>query len=273
MATTMTTYSNIVCRHEEINSVHLQRTVKIDYYYPKVLEAGRQIPVLFFNDGQLLEEVEFKRIYDNFLQKNPDSPLLVIGIHAGKERVMEYGTAGVPNYKGQGAKATAYRLFFMHECLLRSLDKFSFCDRKDVSYAGFSLGGLTAFDTVWAHPKLFSKVGVFSGSFWWRNRALDDGYSDEQNRIIHNIVRDSAPNLNSALRFYFECGTNDERADRNHNGIIDSIDDTRDLIELLKQKGYREPGNIFYDEIPGGKHNGQTWAECIPAFLEWGWVK
>ena len=29
------------------------------------------------------------------------------------------------------------------------------------------------------------------------------------------------------MKFFFECGTEDETEDRNGNGIIDSIDDTR----------------------------------------------
>ena len=40
------------------------------------------------------------------------------------------------------------------------------------------------------------------------------------------------------MKFYFECGTADESADRNQNGVIDSIDDTKDLISTLIEKGY-----------------------------------
>jgi len=39
------------------------------------------------------------------------------------------------------------------------------------------------------------------------------------------------------LKFFFECGTADETEDRNGNGIIDSIDDTKDLISALINKG------------------------------------
>ncbi len=46
------------------------------------------------------------------------------------------------------------------------------------------------------------------------------------------------------MKFFFECGTLDEAGDRNNNGIIDSIDDTKDLISALVDKGY-DPLLIF----------------------------
>ena len=48
---------------------------------------------------------------------------------------------------------------------------------------------------------------------------------------MHKIIRmANAP----WLKFFFECGALDETKDRNNNGIIDSIDDTLDLIDELK---------------------------------------
>jgi hypothetical protein len=40
------------------------------------------------------------------------------------------------------------------------------------------------------------------------------------------------------LKFFFQTGVLDEAADRNNSGIIDSIDDTMDLIKELEKKGY-----------------------------------
>jgi hypothetical protein len=57
--------------------------------------------------------------------------------------------------------------------------------------------------------------------------------------------------------------------DRNGNGIIDSIDDTLDLIAELVKKGYRPFHDIEYLEVRNGKHNLQTWAMALPHFLKW----
>jgi enterochelin esterase-like enzyme len=53
------------------------------------------------------------------------------------------------------------------------------------------------------------------------------------------------------------------------NGIIDSIDDTVDLIKELENKGYNRPADIQYVEMVGGSHNVETWAEAMPKFLHW----
>jgi predicted alpha/beta superfamily hydrolase len=121
-------------------------------------------------------------------------------------------------------------------------------------------------DIVWENPHLFSKVGVFSGSFWWRDKSYEEGYTDDLDRIMHKKIRNS--NYKSGLKFWLECGTADETADRNNNGIIDSIEDTLDIITELKTKGYTE-NDIEYVEIEGGEHNFNTWKNAFPDFLEW----
>ena len=131
--------------------------------------------------------------------------------------------------------------------------------------AGFSLGGLSAFDIGWNNPKIFSKVGVFSGSFWWRKKDYKKGYTDSD-RIMHDVVRKTRNKPH--LKFWIQTGTLDETADRNKNGVIDSIEDSLDLITELMMKGY-EDDDICYVEIKDGKHNQQTWSLVFPDFLIW----
>ena len=140
---------------------------------------------------------------------------------------------------------------------------------KNKSFAGFSLGGLSAIDIVWNHPTEFLNVGVFSGSLWWRTKALDEGYVEETDRIMHAQIRKGA--YYPWLKFFFETGTQDETADRNNNGIIDAIDDTLSLIAELELKGYRQGKNITYLELADGRHDVATWAKAMPAFLKWCW--
>ena len=74
------------------------------------------------------------------------------------------------------------------------------------------------------------------------------------------------------LKFWFQAGTLDEKSDRNNNGIIDAIDDTIHLINILKYKGYN-PEDIKYVEVQGGRHNFRTWAKILPDFLTWAFGK
>ncbi|GAC1486213.1 MAG: hypothetical protein NVS1B13_13530 [Flavisolibacter sp.] len=140
-----------------------------------------------------------------------------------------------------------------------------------MAMAGFSLGGLSALDIVWRHWNNFSLVGVFSGSFWWRTKDLNDDYNDDTDRIIHQLIKNGT--YHPGLRFYFTTGSLDETADRNNNGVIDSIDDTLDLVKELTQLGYKMGEEINYVNYQDGKHDVVTWARAMPSFLLWGWGK
>jgi len=161
-------------------------------------------------------------------------------------------------------------MYFITEELIPSIHKlFPGKLKTHWAFAGFSLGGLSALDISWKNGQLFNTVGVFSGSLWWRTLDKDDpGYQDEQHRIMHNQIQDGQ--FVPGMKFYFECGTADETEDRNGNGVIDSIDDTKDLIDTLIKKGYDPDSDICYHEIAGGKHNIDTWALAFPDFLQWG---
>ncbi|MBK8608701.1 MAG: esterase [Chitinophagaceae bacterium] len=193
-----------------------------------------------------------------------------MGIHCSKDRKNEYGTAKILDYKGRGAKAALYNRFILEEVMpyiRKTLFIYSF---REKCFAGFSLGGLCALDMVWNHPREFNKVGVFSGSLWWRDKDQDDEDFDETvNRIMHRQVADD-PNVYPWLKFFFEVGTLDETNDRNNNGIIDSIDDTLSFIDILVKKGYSRKESIEYLELPDGRHDVPTWASAFPAFLKWG---
>jgi len=134
-----------------------------------------------------------------------------------------------------------------------------------------SLGGLSAFDIAYNHPLFFGKIGVFSGSFWWRKKAYIKKDVADRSRIILDVIKNGHASKN--LKFWLQTGTEDEIADRNKNGVIDAIDDTLDVIKELELKGYSYPGDITYVEIEGGKHDLPTWAMIFPEFIEWAFSK
>src|SRR4030095_17258531 len=89
-------------------STFLNRDVIADAYLPVDLEDQKKMSLLLINDGQDLPKMPFEEILNNLLQEEKIEPLLCIGIHCGIERKMEYGTALQKDYKGRGAKASAY---------------------------------------------------------------------------------------------------------------------------------------------------------------------
>ena len=251
-----------------LHSTHLDRDVLIDIYLPPVSSGDKHVSLLIINDGQDLPKFYFDQMLAELYEQKEIEPILCVGIHCSAERKMEYGTANELDYKGRGAKARSHQQFVLNQLLPYIIENFG-NNFKEKAYAGFSLGGLSAIDTVWDYPEYFSKAAVFSGSLWWRSKDLDEGYNEDTDRIIHKLIREG--DYKPGLQFYFTTGSLDEKMDRNNNGIIDSIDDTLGLIEELEKKGYKNSNDIRYINYEDGKHDVKTWGRAMPAFLKWGW--
>ena len=264
------TKRNYLIEKHILSSLLLNREVSLDIYLPANVLNPCDISLLLINDGQNLEEMKFADILEDIKNESTFAKLLCVGIHCGTDRREEYGTAGVLDYKGRGTKAVAYQQFIFKELIPFIKTSFYISSFKEKSFCGFSLGALSALDTVWNHPEEFTKVGLFSGSLWWRSLSQDDVLFDEnKHRIMHSKIKEEG--YYPWLKFFFETGTMDETADRNNNGIIDAIDDTLSLISELRIKGYNPDNDIKYLELKDGKHDIATWAKAFPEFLKWGW--
>ena len=249
-----------------IQSGFLKRDVNCTLLFPEETIFNLSLNLLLLNDGQEIANLELKDTLEGLTTANCIKPLLIVAIHANEERIQEYGTAGKPDFKKRGAKAGLYTRFVKTE-LMPAIYKLTGTGKfETTAFGGFSLGGLSALDIAWHNPEIFDKAGIFSGSFWWRSKDLAKGYT-EYDRIMHSIIRNSK--VTPKLKIWLQTGTKDETADRNKNGIIDSIDDTIDLIKELENKGLKRPEDIKYLEMVGGSHNTATWAKAMPKFLVW----
>jgi len=261
--------SHILVEQRAIASAHLKRYVIVDCYLPKNISHSSVFSLLLINDGQDLDQMPFASILNSLLSSGQIEPLFCVGLHCNKDRREEYGTADILDYEGRGKKSKAYQLFIIEEMLPFLYKEYGIETFKQKAIAGFSLGGLSALDTAWNYPDVFTMVGVFSGSLWWRMKDLNDDYDDNRHRIIHQQIRKGEHQ--PGMRFYFMTGSMDETADRNGNGIIDSIDDTLDVIKELENLGYERERDICYVNYEAGRHDVPSWGKAMPAFLLWGW--
>lgn len=258
----------IIIEKHTLDSEFLDREVKVDCYIPFDVTQLENISLLLINDGQDLVTMQFEDILEKHIASSGTVPIFCVGIHCGADRKNEYGTADVLDFKGRGAKAALYNRFIFEELLPFLRKHYVIESFKEKIFAGFSLGGLCALDIVWNNPHEFSKVGIFSGSLWWRDKDQSAADFDENvNRIMHRQIREGF--YHPWLKFFFEVGTLDETADRNNNGIIDAIDDTTSLIAELVKKGYNSDRDIAYLELKEGRHDVATWAAAFPVFLTW----
>ena len=256
-----------------LQSISLGRTVRFDIYKPAVTFTGAEFSdnrLLLCNDGQDLVTMNFDAMVNPLFEQVQIKQLIVVGIHCGDDRLNEYGMASSADYKGRGSKGAAYQRFVLEELLPAVHLHLGVTRFVSYAYAGFSLGGLSAIDIAWNNPGWFNTVGVFSGSFWWRSKSQDaSDYHPNKHRLMHRQLRESE--YRPGMKFFFQCGELDETEDRDKNGVIDSIDDTFDIIKILVRMGYKEGPDIRYLQIPDGRHDVPTWARALPIFLIWGW--
>jgi len=220
--------------------------------------------LLFLNDGQDHSRMDMQQKINSLHGKNLIPPVHLVAIHAN-ERLYEYGVSSEADYLNRGSRALQYSRFVINELLpyVVALTGMRYTTAQ-TAFAGFSLGGLSALDITWHHPSFISTAGVFSGSLWWRRKALDQGYTD-RDRIIHDVIRNSDAAKN--FRCWLMAGSADETADRNNDGVIDSVEDTLDLAELLQDKGLRNGTNLTFEIVPGAKHNHDSWNLSMEKFL------
>jgi enterochelin esterase-like enzyme len=246
----------------------MAKNFRIEVWMPPGRTKGKcnDCQVLISNDGQDLRAMHVRQTLDSMIVRREIAPVIVVGIHAGS-RLQDYGVSGHPDYLRRGGLAEKYARFITKELLPFIYKEYKTKEGpENTAIMGFSLGGLSAFDIAYNHSSQISRAGIFSGSFWWRSRGYADGYTDDD-RIMQAMVR-ANPKIPKA-RFWFEVGGEDETNDRDGDGIIDAIGDTRDLIEELKSKGFKQPDDIEYYEMEDGRHNQETWGKALPRFLAW----
>ena len=257
----------VVERLPPFSSRVLNEERTIDVYLPHGYRTnGTAVyPVLYLNDGQDMTTVDLLGTLDSLQEHGAMRPTLVVAIHA-TDRVQDYGTAGVPNTQGLGARADKYEQFLLRE-LMPAIDARYRIQHGPAATAigGWSLGGLSAFDLAWRHPEVFGEVGVFSGAFWWRTNDSSTA-TKQSSRIMHKRVRETPGH--PPLRMWFETGLQDEAADRDGDGVIDAIQDTEELLGELGKKGYRRGPDMVHLTVEG-RHDLPTWKRLLPEFLTW----
>lgn len=271
LITALSCKSKIKQQNDEIYSRHLQRQVKLTIISTPMPDDKNDLNLLILNDGQEMGQFRVKEILDSLYSKKLIKPLLIVGVHAG-DRMKEYGVADNPDYLKRGDKADHYESFINNELYPFAKKNATVRKFKSVVIAGCSSGGLSAFDIAWNRSDKIDKVGVFSGALWWRDKddkAAD--YDNDKNRIILSKIKSSRKK--PKLQYWFYAGQKEEDGDRDKDGIIDVVDDTKDLIELIKSKNICLPDDIRFTEDANGKHDYGAWSKQLPAFLIWAFGK
>ena len=254
-------------------------------------QARPGYPVLYVNDGQDLEAVGLEDTVASMTKRGEIRPLIVVAIDMPPDRMAAYGLSdraagrsviAETKYGSVGTQAHAYSEWLVGT--LVPLVDAKFNTRPDAasrSLLGWSLGALNAFSIGWQYPETFGRVGAFSPSFWLSERN-QDAEAVQASRIAHQLVEESQ--WQPRPRFFFAVGDAEETDDRDGDGLIDVLDDTRDLLQGrdgqggLRAKGYTinlefaarpDRASALLYRLPAGEHNQKSWARMLPAFLRW----
>lgn len=148
-----------------------------DYY-----TSDKQYPVLYLQDAQNLFENGGPFGSWNIdthlsdLKHQGKGDIIIIAIdHGGKERIQEYSPYHHRQFgKGQG---THYAHFIIHSLKPHVDRKYrTLPDRDYTGIGGSSMGGLISAYIGIVHPTHFSKLMIFSPSFWFSDEIYFDAF-------------------------------------------------------------------------------------------------
>lgn len=213
--------------------------------------TSRRYPVLYLQDGQNLFgsqapygswEVPAKLAW---LAERGMGDLIVISIdHAEHERVAEF-TPTRPTRLGVG-EGRKYA-DFLAETLKPWVDGHfrTLPERENTGIGGSSMGGLISLYAAMQHPLVYSKLMIFSPSFWVAPE------------LAAEFVRD-VPSYYGCIYIY---GGTDEGED-----LVRHVRGFHDVIRE-NPHGRNLPVNLMLRE--GAQHNEAAWGRAFPSAIEW----
>lgn len=284
-------------REEKLQApAFLGESLDVRALLPPDYDAAQRYPVLYLNDGQDGQAVGLKATLQRLRAEGRIAPLIVIAIGMPKDRLGAYGLSdrlaarslvGGSRVGPIGVQAHAYS-HWLADSLVPFVDaRYRSVPRpQGRAILGWSLGGLNAFNLGWQYPEIFGITGAFSPSFWLAGER-GDAAAIQRTRLAQRML--DAGSKREGSRFWLTVGDREETDDRDGDGIIDAVDDARDLVDGyagsgatlrgLRQLGYKT--NLGERDMPaaddtaafrlfaGGEHNQASWAKELPEFLGW----
>ena len=130
-------YISITTDERTIYSKYLERNVLFDIYKTTVTPGYNSVSLLLVNDGQDLRKMDFGSILDSMISSKTIEPLTCVGIHCGSDRLNEYGTVCMTDYKGRGGRAGRYSKFIFDELLPFLKNEFQIDSFREKSFRVF----------------------------------------------------------------------------------------------------------------------------------------
>ena len=216
--------------------------------------TNQHYPVLYMKDGQ--------NLYDKnapfgtwgidekiaILAERGMGDFIVVGVdHGNDKRINEYTPANeLPIGIGHG-EGTKYLDFMVHT-LKPHIDQHyrTLSDAANTAFGGSSMGGLISHYAALYHSDTFSKVMVFSPSFWI--------YPD-----VYKETREFEPKSNT--RFFLFGGA------KEGSNMVENLFEIRNILQNKQQQHQSVNFKLVID--PNGTHTESIWGREFPKAISW----
>ena len=263
-------------------------------------DAAIGYAVLYVNDGQDMEAVGLRSTLAALERDDAIRAPIVVAIDMAPDRMGAYGLSdraaarslvAATKYGPVGTLAQPYSEWLARTLVPLIDARYRTRSSPDArAVLGWSLGALNAFNLGWQYPEVFGRVGAFSPSFWLSSDRSDDA-AIQRTRLAQAMVDRGPPRV--GLKVFLAVGEAEETDDRDGDGIIDVVDDARDLLggwpgsgDAPAMKGLAQLGypvnrdhaahptraDVALLRLPLGQHNQKSWARMLPVFLRWAYA-
>ncbi len=228
----------------EVYSPQLKNSRDLIVYLPPNYEEEEEkhYPVLYMHDGQNVFDphTSFAGHWQvgsalTHQAKHGYEAIVVAIPNMGAERLAEYTPhADLIRGGGDGDRYVAFLVETIKPMIDRTLRTRP--EAEHTAIAGSSLGGLISLYALFRSPWTFGTAGVLSPALWFADGRIFD------------YVREQKP---PGGRIHLDMGT--------HEGP-DALEDTRQMKELLCERGFVPGATLSYFEDVGARHNERAWA-------------
>lgn len=251
---TATKNVTVLSQEFEIKSLERKRKIRV-YLPPDYQDSLRHYSVLYMHDGQNLFDDATSYAGEwgidealNKLHEEKDFSLIVVGIDNGLDKRMN--ELGPWDHSKFGkSEADEYLSFIVHE-VKPYIDSHyrTQPDSGSTGIMGSSMGGLISHYAAFKYPEVFSKIGIFSPSYWYSEKVYE--FSD-------------ISKLNEAHRLFFMTGAKEG---------VSVVPDFNKMVEHLRSQGIKHES--YYSKIvKEGEHNEALWKAEFAEAVNWMYAK
>lgn len=221
------------------------------YLPPNYLKTDKKYPVLYMHDAQNLFDdlTSYSGEWGvdeslNALYDKTGKGLIVVGIEHGDSLRIDELTPW-SHHKYGGGKGADYAKFIV-ETLKPFIDKKyrTSLNPDRTGLMGSSLGGLITFYMGLKYQKVFSKLGVFSPSFWYSKKCFKQAENFDKQ---------------TTLRMYILAGG------KEGGNLVEKVNK---MEKILVKKGFLEK-ELKTKIVAEGTHNESFWKKEFYEAIEW----